>query len=343
MRAYITKIGQFIARRWRVITSYTPKLAKKIKRYIKAHWVRFALLGYIIGVVSGALYVALNPQTLDWHEGFRNIALGLTAVIGAPFVVWRIRIASQNSLTTIFAKAVEQIGATQGEKDEPNIAVRLGGLYALEALAKDNADYHHQVMEIIASYIRHNAPNKDENGDNAPNDDQRPINPPRIDIQTALTIIGRRNVDHESEDYQIELQHANLQDAQLWHANLQHANLQHAWLWNANLQGVQLWCANLQHAQLWRANLQHANLQGANLQDAELLFVNLQHAWLQHANLQGANLQGANLQGANLRGAKGLACAQLQQAKHWQRAYRDEDLACGEAIPDIPEDDPEAE
>jgi hypothetical protein len=45
-------------------------------------------------------------------------------------------------------------------------------------------------------------------------------------------------------------------------------------------------------------------------------------------------LDGADLSGAFLCGAQFLNCAQLVHARNWQSAFRDDVLACGEAIPD---------
>ena len=59
---------------------------------------------------------------------------------------------------------------------------------------------------------------------------------------------------------------------------------------------------------------------------------------LSDANLEGANLfkavlNGADLTGAFLHEAQFLNCAQLVLTRNWQSAFRDEALACGEAIP----------
>ncbi len=51
------------------------------------------------------------------------------------------------------------------------------------------------------------------------------------------------------------------------------------------------------------------------------------------ANLFKAIVDGADLNGANLRGVRFLQCPQLKSAHNWQSTYRDEDLACGAAIP----------
>ncbi len=113
-------------------------------------------------------------------------------------------------------------------------------------------------------------------------------------------------------------------------------------------QGTQAWNA-------WRAeqtgasvDLSGAALRGLDLAGADLSGADLSGADLRGANLSGANLKGANLAGANLfkviidgadlgeadlGGVQFLQCPQLQSALNWQSATRDQDLACGAAIP----------
>ncbi len=112
--------------------------------------------------------------------------------------------------------------------------------------------------------------------------------------------------------------------------------------------GTQAWNA-------WRAeqieatiDLSGGALRGLDLEGADLSGADLKNADLRGANLSGANLKGAHLEGANLfkviidgadlgeadlRGVQFLQCPQLVTAHNWQSAYRDEDLACGAAIP----------
>ena len=85
-------------------------------------------------------------------------------------------------------------------------------------------------------------------------------------------------------------------------------------------------------------DLEGADLSGADLKDADLRGANLSGANLTAAHLKGTNLfkaiiNGADLNEADLRGVQFLQCAQLKSARNWQSAYRDEDLACGAAIP----------
>ena len=113
-------------------------------------------------------------------------------------------------------------------------------------------------------------------------------------------------------------------------------------------QGPQAWNAwraeqtevsvDLSGAALRGLDLEGADLSGADLKDADLRGVNLSGANLKGAHLEGSNLfkvliDGADLKEADLRGVQFLQCPQLVTARNWQSAYRDQDLACGAAIP----------
>ncbi len=113
-------------------------------------------------------------------------------------------------------------------------------------------------------------------------------------------------------------------------------------------QGTQAWNAwraeqtaapvDLSGGALRGLDLEGADLSGADLKDADLRGANLGGADLTGAHLEGANLfkamiNGAELNETDLRGVQFLQCPQLQSARNWQSAYRDEDLACSAAIP----------
>jgi uncharacterized protein YjbI with pentapeptide repeats len=96
---------------------------------------------------------------------------------------------------------------------------------------------------------------------------------------------------------------------------------------------VDLSGAALRGLDLTRADLGGADLTGADLRGALLSEADLTGARLQGANLFKAMLDGADFEKAELCGARFVHCAQLEMARHWQSAFRDEDLACGAAIP----------
>lgn len=83
-------------------------------------------------------------------------------------------------------------------------------------------------------------------------------------------------------------------------------------------------------------DLAHADLQGADLRGTRFCDANLTGANMTGANLFKAVLDRADLAAAILSGARFLNCAQLAVARQWQSAFRDEELACGAAIPARP-------
>lgn len=135
------------------------------------------------------------------------------------------------------------------------------------------------------------------------------------------------------------LARANFRGADLEQAVLRDSNLRKAVLAEANLHGAVLNWADLSQANLRSADLRESELAEANLSDADLAFANLagadlQGALLAEANLDGAALDGADLGDADLREARNLVCRQLTTARNWDRAFRDEDMACGMPLPE---------
>src|SRR6516165_9688352 len=107
-----------------------------------------------------------------------------------------------------------------------------------------------------------------------------------------------------------------------------------AWnAWRERDEAPDLSRAGLRGLDLSGFNLSGADLQGADLRGTNLNEANLSDANLEEANLFKAVLDGADLAGAFLHEVQFLNCAQLVLTRNWQSAFRDEALACGEAIP----------
>jgi uncharacterized protein YjbI with pentapeptide repeats len=190
-----------------------------------------------------------------------------------------------------FYEAIEHLG---NEK----IETRFAAIYALERMARDYPQNHWTIMEILTAFIRENASTHHQNESNIT--EKLPT-----DIQTALTVIGRRNSQHDLANQKLDLRNIDISGADLMEANLSGvifigANLQWVNLIGANLSEANLTEANLCGAVLYEANLQKAILPEVNLQEAVLRKVNLSKAVLYEADLQGAILYDANLQGAIL-------------------------------------------
>jgi len=290
------------------------------------------IIGFWLGVgwpdelpnnFSNLLTVEAVKEYLDYKERLRAARLqfltSIAASLGAIGVVFNLyytgkreeafnksaeaalenaKAAQDKQITERFTKAVEQLASQE-------IAVRLGGIYALERIAKDSKKDHWTIMEVLTAFVREPPPLKAALEEEKPllelppyiqkaKDDKQPQKL-RIDIQAALTVIGRRDTAKDLENQKLDLRNTDIAGANLSKANLQGANF-----YQANLQGANLHGVNLEGAKLDEANLQWAKLCNAKLQKARLPRANLGHASLNWAELQGAILNWAELQGTIL-------------------------------------------
>ncbi|ONH56927.1 hypothetical protein CcI49_26120 [Frankia sp. CcI49] len=247
--------------------------------------------------------------------GLLTAAAALTAVAGALIALDETRQANANThVRELYATAIGQLGA-----DSPD--VRLGGIYALERIARDSADDQRTVVEVLSAFVREHTrfqTTPASPGRRSPPGrrwaDRPPARPHQLgtDVQAALTVLGRLPI-------RAGVPRADLSGANLTGARLNWANLTSARLDGVVLTGAKLDRSNLSYAHLGRANLTDANLRGANLTGARLVGADLTRTGLIAANLTEARLFGANLTGARLVGADltraGLFAANLVDAQ----------------------------
>jgi hypothetical protein len=241
----------------------------------------------VLGVIAlFVVVVAVLLVFLDWYVAptkpsekkdlIITIAqiLGGTALLSGLYFTWRtLQVNREGQITERFTRAIDQLGATDDDGN-PRLEIRLGGIYALERIARDSPtrDYS-TVMEVLTAYVRENAPwpaestksperdfIKPPEGDSVSNSSpneateqdegaEREVAPtsgtPRTDIQAVLDVLKRREEDHVPEKHRVRLD-----------------------LRGTNLQGATLFRADLQGATLFRATLSRADLIGANLRGA---------------------------------------------------------------------------
>lgn len=212
----------------------------------------------------------------------------------------------EGQITERFTRAVEQLGSDK-------LSVRVGGIYALERIARDSRVDHGPVMEVLTAFLRE--PPSAEH-DNFAEERDHGL---RADLQAAATVIGRRNVESDTPNRYLNLTGARLPRAALIRSHLLGARLDGARLTRANLQSANLVGASLRGANLVSAIAQLANFEsafcaGADLREADFLGANFHGASLADTDLRGASLGHAKLQVADLRGAN-LARADLQHAQ----------------------------
>jgi uncharacterized protein YjbI with pentapeptide repeats len=229
--------------------------------------------------------------------------IGFGVIIFALYLLLRrtsalekqIEVQQQGQTTERFTRAIEQLSTYKME-------VQLGGIFALERIARESEEEHWTVMEILTAYLRENAMwNSNEAYANNGNSDLNQAEPvsakPLSDVQAIMTVLGRRSWTEKEVEFGKFL---NLRKTNLRYLDLRGVNLVGANLRGVNLEGANLMEADLSHAFLGEANLKSANLARANLQSANLIGANLCDANLREVNVDSANLTGANLKGAFL-------------------------------------------
>ncbi|MEV4245884.1 pentapeptide repeat-containing protein [Streptosporangium canum] len=225
------------------------------------------------------------------------IATGLVALVAVYYTARNadtarrtFKLGEQGHVTDRYTKAIEQLGSDK-------LDIRLGGIYALERIARDSARDHSTVMEVLAAFVREHSRDATDEARTA---SMRHIRRLRTDLQAAVTVIGRRVAGQDPPGMRINLASADLSHADLARANLSGADLTGADLTGTDLTGTDLTGTDLAGADLTDANLTDANFAAADLVGARLVTTNLTRANLSHADLSHAVLAAADLVGAHL-------------------------------------------
>ena len=227
---------------------------------------------------------AWQPRPLAGRDAAHGRLLALAGLLamGALVVTARSRARSRaGQLADRYALALGQLSREE-------LDVRIGGIRALERVARDSPGHHPAVTGMLADFIR------ERSGQHRP-----PSGPggrarersPRPDVQAAITARGRRRAARDLGP--VDLAGADLTDADLTGADLGGAVLARAVLARADLLAAKLARANLSGADLGGARLTGANLDGADLTDADLTDADLADADLARAEFAGAELTGA--------------------------------------------------
>jgi Pentapeptide repeats (8 copies) len=227
---------------------------------------------------------------------------GGVLLLGAFFTWQQLRVTREGQVTDLYTKAIDQLDAAKA------LPVRVGGLHALERIARDSRVDQRMIAIVLCAYAR-TAMRKE------PPTPERGLAERAADVQAALTILARWRRDLNEDPRWLDLHGAEYQGARLHHAQLRGVQL-----FDAQLQGARLNNADLQDANLWQAQLQGAFLVDAQLQRAELGKAQLQGANLWRADLQGAHLNDAQLQGAEL-GKAQLQSATATLATGWPEGW----------------------
>ena len=182
----------------------------------------------------------------------------------------------------------------------PNIEVRVGAIYALERISQDSPRDHIQIMEILTAYIRENAPvgNLDPS--------EEPFIParPRTDVQAALDVIGRRDLERialeHSKRYRLDLREVDLSGANMSRGSFQGAIFFGGRFEATSFRVSDLRAARFQGSLLNYADFSNANLCGAILDRATITkFPGWNMSFMQAKCIRGLSMAGSDFSAIN--------------------------------------------
>jgi pentapeptide repeat protein len=271
----------------------------------------------------GASITAINRATAE--ASFRNslvtAIVGLSVLGGLYYTARNLRLSQSGQLTDRFSKAVEQLG-------NPDINVRMGGLYALERVARDSGRDAATVTEVLIRFIRNRTIPEQ------PDESLKVAD----DVNVALKAIGRRpGVDQEFD--RLDLSHLTINGASLEFANLKDANLCYVSAVRVNFGAASLKAAEFGFADARRSFFTNADIRKCSFyntdlrysffSNAKLDYVDFRNADLRHtifggsgernlplrfANMKGARLDGAKFKNVDLRTVVGITQEQIDTA-----------------------------
>ena len=258
-----------------------------MNRFSNTTFITIAALVVLAIIVDRAIMFAW-----DWFRAGRPDPGGLDitlSVIGAGslgalvtwgFTLWRthltqrqIDLTSQNSRYDRYQRGIEMLGS-------PELFVRVGGIYALRTLMKeDPEELHIPAVELLCAFLRN------------PVDVDTVTRGSRVrqDIQTALdVIVGRKEKEvtlEKARGFRLDLRSANLQYADLPGVDFSEANLEGTILSGTNMDG-----ANLSKAVLHEADLSFANCRKSNFRNASLVRANLHRVSVDDSDFSGTRI-----------------------------------------------------
>lgn len=333
------------ARGWRLVNFdrlKNPPTVVAAAVYVVATVFALAVLVLVAFGLFASFQIAYETATgkfADRIEAAKVFFPILLALVGGPLLIWRVITAHiqaqatrhqadtgrEAHYTTLFTKAVEQLGATREvietvefkrepqmpierqtiTKTEPNLEVRLGAIYALDRVARDSERDHWPIMEVLCAYVR-NKQNSGEPGEQPAGlvtgspefrDWLSQLPAARVDMQAAVTVIGRRRDDRieyeRQRGFRLDLSNANLQRVILSEANFE----------STIFDGAFLQVASLSNGSFRDATFNQAQLEGAHLSEGDFDNAIFLEACLDTSDVSGASLKGALLDSATFKNA----------------------------------------
>jgi len=200
---------------------------------------------------------------------------GLLVLGGLALTWWRISVSDRQvkaiedgQITSRFTEAIKLLAGDE-------LYLRLGGIHALERIAKDSPKDEWTALEVLSGFLR-NPPGPSSIGGvegvqkihvviEAQKGDEEKKLALRPDLQAALDAISRWDHRNGTAGRRI-----NLRSADLSHSNLTDAHLENVDLEGARLTSSNLFGAHFDSARLANADLSQCHVSGASFEEADL-------------------------------------------------------------------------
>jgi hypothetical protein len=136
------------------------------RRWLVRHWfIVWPPLAVMLVVGLGAVFIYVVPMQLvhrdnastpdsltkarhDERATLLQSLVGLLALFGAVSAFRQLRVTREGQITDRYTKAIDQLDTQKA------LAVRLGGLYALERIARDSPPDRATIAEVLCAYAR---------------------------------------------------------------------------------------------------------------------------------------------------------------------------------------------
>ena len=143
----------------------------------RSHQIAFFKRGWVVATSTAAILVivgaCLAVSNWDWlreqptmavsnGENARNVGFLIAGVLALVFAVWRAIVAERQANASRAQAATAQEGQLNDQYQRGAemlgsdvLAVRLGGIYALQRLAEENTSlYHIQIMRLFCAFAK---------------------------------------------------------------------------------------------------------------------------------------------------------------------------------------------
>ena len=191
-------------------------------------------------------------------------------------------LAERGQVTNLFTKAVEQMSSTA-------IEIRLGGIYALERIARDSAPDHQMIVEVLCAYVRGHAT---ESAPYPEDDEGNRIVP--TDVQVVMQVLGRRNALHDKMP--LDLRGVSLPGLELY---------------DADLSGCFMPNSDLSHCSFHRVSMVGSRLMYSNFDMSHIVDTDMTGSSLVRTSFKEAYIYNVIFSGSDLSNYSSLSSAQL--------------------------------